>query len=210
MITPFKILDTPYLKVYGCHIHQLCDEQTSQHLLDTLPLILKERIVIYKDWKDRQSRIAGKLLLSWLLNEIGANEFADLHQLKFGIHNKPYFDGDLEFNIAHSGDVVICGVSQKKVIGVDIELVRPIEIVEFTAYFLAEDIYTINNNSQPTKMFYQLWTRREALSKALGTGVMMNTPALFYKGKCIIDQREFELTNIAVIDGYIAALAIEL
>jgi phosphopantetheinyl transferase len=70
-----------------------------------------------------------------------------------------------DFNIAHSHDVLLLGMSTDSVIGVDIELIkkRPQQPKIAKRFFSKEE--------QHEDKFYLAWTAREAFVKALGLSV---------------------------------------
>jgi 4'-phosphopantetheinyl transferase len=127
--------------------------------------------------------------------------------------------GDLEFNLSHSGDAVLVGVSLHP-LGVDIELVRdvpdclaiakrhfaPIEVEELLR--LAPE--------QRREGFYVTWTRKEAFVKALGLGLSFpldafctgrqdRPPRLTQKGTVCSD---WTIADLAPVRGYKAAVAV--
>lgn len=75
--------------------------------------------------------------------------------------------GDMtpDFNIAHSQEVLLLGISTSSDIGVDIELIkkRPHQQKIAKRFFSEEE--------QEEGYFYLAWTAREAFAKALGLGV---------------------------------------
>ena len=93
----------------------------------------------------------------------GKPRLAELH------HSK------LRFNLAHSGQAVLCGVAQGREIGVDIEASVPREdLRSIAAHFFAPDecaALAVRTVSEQAEFFYLLWTRKEAYVKARGTGL---------------------------------------
>ena len=88
----------------------------------------------------------------------------------------------LQFNITYSLDYILIAFrfcDQKQMdysnlqIGVDVEDVnRSIDIALIIKdYFTFEEQEEILNNSSPANIFFKLWTRKEALVKATGTGL---------------------------------------
>jgi 4'-phosphopantetheinyl transferase len=82
--------------------------------------------------------------------------------------------GDLEFNLSHSGDAVLVGVSLHP-LGVDIELVRDVpDFLEIAKrHFAPSEVEELLRLApeQRCESFYVTWTRKEALVKALGLGL---------------------------------------
>ena len=167
-----KFTDTNSLKVYVTHTDNHWDEITYNNLLLQLPVFVQSRIIKYQNWKDRQLRILGKLLLKQLLTDFGMHHLTSLQTLEFSDHNRPYFMDNFDFSISHSGDKVICAASIKNRLGVDIELMRDIDPVELLCFLDTSDIVLLKNSNDPIPLFYQLWTRKEAIAKASGFGVI--------------------------------------
>ncbi len=73
----------------------------------------------------------------------------------------------LEFNLSHSKDWAVLGITQGIPLGVDIEKKE-------TTYNKAVAKRFFKNEVQDAETFYQLWVNREAAIKALGGGVFSN------------------------------------
>lgn len=95
-------------------------------------------------------------------------------------HGKPYAkDLKIEFNISHSGNMVVCAVDDKP-IGIDIEQIRPIDLKLAKRFCTKQELtYLFDgaNNKEILARFFKLWTAKEAYSKCLGKGLaLINTP----------------------------------
>lgn len=105
--------------------------------------------------------------------------------ISFGIkeHGKPYaIDLSIEFNISHSGDMVVCAVDDKP-IGIDIEKIRPIdltvaerictdkELLYIFGHTPTEQDFTYTTNTEILTRFFELWTAKEAYGKFVGSGI---------------------------------------
>jgi 4'-phosphopantetheinyl transferase len=100
-------------------------------------------------------------------------------QLRFdrGEHGKPGLVGrNVAFNLSHSGDCALIGVTATGEIGVDVELVRDKD----SLIGLAERFYTgaerdwlrdSGTRAEFVDRFYQVWTCKEACLKARGVGL---------------------------------------
>ena len=87
----------------------------------------QQRVDRFRFVDDKKRTVAGEMLARKAIAEwcIVAPE-----SIVFSIreHGKPYaVDLDVEFNISHSGDMVVCAVDDKPV-GIDIEKIRPIDL----------------------------------------------------------------------------------
>ncbi|MDR3635522.1 MAG: 4'-phosphopantetheinyl transferase superfamily protein [Isosphaeraceae bacterium] len=112
------------------------------------------------------------ILGRYLGREPGRIEFA------YGEHGKPFLPGiDLRFNMAHSKDVALLGVSDGRELGIDIEAVRPLEDAErivarfFSAREQADFFRVIPAERQ--EAFFRGWVRKEAYIKAIGMGLAL-------------------------------------
>lgn len=96
---------------------------------------------------------------------------------------KPYAKGlPVEFNISHSGDMVVCAVDERSV-GIDIEKIRPINLTVAKRICTDEELVYLFNHT-PTERdfvyttdqalltrFFELWTAKEAFGKLKGIGI---------------------------------------
>ena len=96
------------------------------------------------------------------------------NSIEFGIgeNKKPYLvNSDLHYNISHSGDWILCAVSNPE-IGADVELInhdfKYQEVIEDN--FSSDEVNYIRQNLS-IERFFMLWTRKEALTKATGKGL---------------------------------------
>lgn len=96
--------------------------------------------------------------------------------LRTGRKGKPYIDGFSEFSISHSGNAWAVLFSDKKC-GLDIQFERKCDIIAIARRAFdpadAELIYSLYKGSpeEARRLFFRIWTRREALTKALGESV---------------------------------------
>lgn len=90
-------------------------------------------------------------------------------------HGKPEVLGGPPFNVSHSGDVVLVALASAGRIGVDVELARDLRDLEALARgtFREEEVAAVVTTPPHLRKaaFYRVWTRKEALLKALGVGL---------------------------------------
>lgn len=94
-----------------------------------------------------------------------------------GAHGKPRLSegGRLEFNLSHSFQQCLIGVSAERPIGVDVEVVQRVVDAGALArrHFTRGEIEQWERAAAPdrARAFLQVWTRKEACLKALGSGL---------------------------------------
>lgn len=79
----------------------------------------------------------------------------------------------VHFNLSHSGDVVLLGLTLCDNIGVDIECVKPNkDFLSLAKRFFTElEFRAIASSENSLIAFYRCWTRKEAFTKATGLGL---------------------------------------
>lgn len=84
----------------------------------------------------------------------------------------------LQFNLSHSGRHSLIAVAQHRPVGVDIEMTRPISDLLGVAMGIATareiDVLRQLPAGEMHSSFFELWTRKEALLKAIGRGFLVD------------------------------------
>ena len=110
----------------------------------------------------------GRVLLSYILNKY--------HHIKsfsycYGENGKPYLEtGDVFFSISHSGNYVLCCVSDNE-IGCDIEKIKAYNPKVGKRFFTAKEAGLLEEAENKDILFYKLWTLKESILKKEGTGI---------------------------------------
>ena len=113
-------------------------------------------------------------------------------------HGKPAIKGaDIYFNLAHSSNVSVCAVADRPV-GVDVE----------SKYRVSDAVkkrcFTQNEYDSA---FYHIWTRKEAVSKAEGSGISLGLDTFsVLDDVVVIDKIKYRLTSFdaSLNDVYIS------
>jgi 4'-phosphopantetheinyl transferase len=111
-------------------------------------------------------------------------------------NNKPWIrENPLFFNISHSREAFAFAISQYSRVGIDLEKVdRNINFESITKRFFSreENEFILESPCDSTDRFFLLWTRKEALLKALGTGIITNLSRIeVFRQKNIFDRELF-------------------
>lgn len=150
------------------------DEEALAVLAQELVPAERERAGRFRRFEDLRRFIVGRAGLRSLLRGAAGREPV----ITDGDHGKPaWSDSPYEFNIAHSGDVVLIALSASLPVGVDVELVRPIsDMVRIWRHsFHACEIADLESlpPDEAVVGFFRCWTRKEAVAKALGLGLSL-------------------------------------
>ena len=127
----------------------------------------------------RPERRAQFVTGRWLLRYAAARVFGEHGYRLDCIEGRPVVMasglGPASLSLSHSGELVVCAAGRVQALGVDVEQIRPRgEWSALSAWALhqrerarLEGI----GEAQRWRAFYQAWTFKEALAKALGVGV---------------------------------------
>ncbi len=175
------------MKFYQYNIRDLSDEKYI-HYYSLMSEEKKRRVDRFRFEDDKKRTVVGEMLARRAISEwCGVPE----ESIAFEIaeHGKPYAkDLNIEFNISHSADMVVCVVDDKPV-GVDIEKIRPVDLNTAKRIFNDEDVHYIFEcipdvedynhylNDAVLQCFFELWTKKEAYGKLVGIGLFTETNA---------------------------------
>ena len=158
------------IKILHTHFSSELSNKTWNSYLHKLPEAIQGEIIRYKRWEDRQARLFGKLLLLECLKDRGyPSDY--LNYIEFDKYGRPYLEHDIDFSISHSGEYVICAITDAGKLGVDIERIKPIDLSDFERYMTPEQWKKIKEDSNEYKIFYRYWTIKESVLKADGRGL---------------------------------------
>ncbi|MEA5537232.1 4'-phosphopantetheinyl transferase family protein [Crocosphaera sp. XPORK-15E] len=121
----------------------------------------------------------------------------------------------IEFNLSHSQELAIYGITCDRLIGVDVEYIRPMPDAEQLAkrFFCPQEAEKINTLSSPDKdkAFFQLWTAKEAYLKATGEGISggLDKVEIFLDSPLqLINLPHWQLLSFTPQTDYLAAIVV--
>jgi 4'-phosphopantetheinyl transferase len=162
----------------------------------------QNKIKNFRRWQDAQLSLLGLYLLRYSLKQF--EKKLDISELNFNSNSKPYLNGEnLEFNISHSGDIVVCAISDQFEIGIDIEILKDIDVGDFKGQMTDNELKKVIYANDVTASFFDFWTQKEAVLKAQGSGIIE-----FMQSFEIIDKRttlnhsHFFIKEIPLDDRY--------
>jgi 4'-phosphopantetheinyl transferase len=183
------LLDPPAHQLEGFHASLSADE--------------RERAARYHFERHRRRFVACRGQVRQILGQYRDEPAAAL-RFRYGPRGKPALDmpgcdSAIEFNVSNSEDVALLAVARGRELGVDVERVR--EPRDFDA--LARQFFAQNEVKQlhalpvdcRLEAFFNGWTRKEAVLKAVGTGLA------FPLDKVVVTLAPDEPARVVAYDG---------
>lgn len=165
----------------------------------------QKKVNCFRFEEDKKRTVAGEMLARKAIAEwcnISAEE------ITFGKNEngKPFAENlNAQFNISHSGNIVVCAVDDKP-IGIDIEQIRPVELkiakriyTKSELHYLfgfdpSEEDFSISPDDEMLVRFFERWTAKEAYLKYTGIGITENLKTLSVNS---------EKTEISYFEDYV-------
>jgi 4'-phosphopantetheinyl transferase len=176
----------------------------------------REKIRNYKNEMTARLSLGAGVLLRIVMDKNGVSE----EQIVTEEYGKPYLSGGaFHFNLSHSGDMVVCAISEKQ-IGVDIEQIEDIKENIARRFFTKYENQYLNQYKEERKRneFFRLWTMKESYMKYTGEGMKLaldkfefhfdNETSVYRDGKKVVcyikeyDVPGYRLTVCADEDGF--------
>lgn len=185
-------------------------EESFDVWLNVLPDIFRKEVLKYVKYTDRVLCLTGKLLVLKLYQQEGYGVKDFERNFKRNANNKPLIEGWKSFNISHSGQMVIVALSDfSDEIGIDLEMIdHGTEVLSLLSFFCDEEQRLITNDRNPHERFFEIWTRKEALLKATGVGIVDGLSHFScLQDTVILHGKIWAIDNLAVSDGFSCSLA---
>jgi 4'-phosphopantetheinyl transferase len=129
-------------------------------------------------------------------------------------------DGQIHFSLSHCEERAVLAISDTADVGIDLECERPIEHVDLAKrYFHPNEVAAIaasRDEAEQRRAFFLVWTLKEAVVKALGTG--LSTPLDSFEVEIGASTSRLAVApegapqtwwlHAAMADGYCRALAV--
>lgn len=200
-----------------------------QRLLSEDELVRAER---FRVEKPKERFIAGRGYLRTILSRY-LNEKPEDLRFEYTRYGKPFLKGKpgpkgisrICFNLSHSGDLALYGVSRGREIGVDVEKIRTdwdfMKMAE--RFFSPSEVHALKSLPEDQRIlgFFNCWTRKEAYFKAK-QGLPSSAPGRFEvslapgEPAALLSHREepgevdrWYLEDLDVGPGYVGAVAVE-
>jgi 4'-phosphopantetheinyl transferase len=187
----------------------------------------RDKMQRFRFEKDRRRYLIGRGLLRTLLGRYLEVAAQDL-RFETAAAGKPHLasgQGQLQFNLAHSGEYVLIAIADGRAVGIDVEEIDDdFDAREVAAHFFSpgeqRDLEPLTGRVR-IEAFFECWTRKEAYVKARGEGLSLpleqfdvslrpGEPArLIATRPDPAEARRWQLSGLDVADRYKAALAVE-
>lgn len=166
-----------------------------------LPLVAeprREEALRYKHLFGQFACLKSWLMLKELLKPLGINDL----EMDKNEHGKPFLvhHPDVHFNLSHckNGIAVVVDFSP---VGIDIESFRNADEALLRRTMNAEELEIISQSAHPTETFIAYWTKKEAVLKLRGTGIVNDLYS-------VLDGEDYRLeTHIEWEKGYAWSVA---
>jgi 4'-phosphopantetheinyl transferase len=167
------------------HLWYVFDEQINDPgLLSRYQYLLNEKEIIrmnrFHFLKHRHQYLVSRALVRCVLSNYVAEVLPQEWQFSYNKYGKPFINCmsnqlPLQFNLSHTGKLIVMAVTLNNDIGVDVEYVhrkgKTISLAD--SYFApveAEHLHDLSEEKQRER-FFELWTLKEAYIKACGMGL---------------------------------------
>jgi len=151
-------------------------EEAVAHLKECFSCEERERIRKFHFARDRWNYISARGALRTILGSY-LNERPQDPIFGYGPYGKPFLARPpstrwLTFDLSHYVDMAVIGVASCRRIGVDVETIRELPELEHIVegHFSREEHASIGtaDGEAKSRLFFHIWTRREAAAKARG------------------------------------------
>ena len=169
----------------------------SDEIYDNVFTFLQEKVSV-ECWDEargfRHKGVAIRRILGEALVGFALKKYWDLplgsYRIARGEKGKPFIADreNIFFNISHSGDYVVCAVSDSE-IGVDIEKRAKARMEVAGRFFHEREVRMLEevSGNEQDKLFYDYWSVKESFLKYIGTGLTrpLNSFVVQFLGKRI-------------------------
>jgi 4'-phosphopantetheinyl transferase len=193
--------------IFYTRIQQELPKTVYRKYLDLLPATLQEKNLKFMRWQDRHANLMGKILLLEALKKVGYDRNS-LSHITYNTYGKPSLNDDIDFNISHSGEYILCAITKGMTLGLDIEQIRPVDLNDFSTVMTPQQWQDITMADDPIRKFFTYWVMKESVIKADSRG--LSIPLLdihFDVNNVRISNNLWHIVNLEIDSEYCAALA---
>jgi 4'-phosphopantetheinyl transferase len=180
------------------------------------------RLDRYRVEKAREQFLSGRVLLRWILGQYLSHPPELIH---FDYHGsgKPRLIDEkhrwLQFNLAHSGEMVVLALQRNAAVGIDLEQLRELPDRDglVRRFFASKEADRFDGLPEclRTLAFYRAWTAKEAILKSLSLGIaeLDRFEVQFEPGKEIAilgdpNKQAWQFHEWTPLPGYLSTVAV--
>jgi len=192
--------DMPPLLDDDIHLWKLSLNESPAPLTHLLSGDERQRAESFKLAIHRTRFINRRALMRQSLGRYTGQSPEKLHFLT-NPHGKPFLCDGPSFNLSHSDDIALLAVRAAGALGVDVERIRPMDNDNLSdvarMHFNEAELRDWSSADDSLLAFFDIWTGKEAILKAMGTG--LSVPAQS------VSAEEWAIQRVD-FDGYRAAV----
>ncbi|MCV9927844.1 4'-phosphopantetheinyl transferase superfamily protein [Flavobacterium sp. LS1R49] len=197
--------------IYYSYISEDNFENLLENELSKFSSDYQDKIKGYRRWQDAQLSLLGRVILFKAIEQVYKCKlnYKEILQTKY---NKPYFkDSLIQFNISHSGEIVVCALVEKSQVGIDIEIISDIQIDDFKWQMTEQEWLTITSSGKMMESFFAYWTQKEAVIKTHGHGLSIPLKTFeISEDAAIINDQKFFLKEIKIDEKYKCYISLDM
>ena len=167
LISDIKKLSSNSVSIWGIQV-----SKNNFNVENLFNILSKKEQAKANNLKNKNQAQVSILARGGLRVLLGAYEDCNPKNINFSITNdgKPFLENSkTSFNISHSSDWIILAFCKEHSLGVDLEEIRDVNFLNIsTRFFNLEEQNFVKNSSNPKRVFFDLWSRKEAIIKANG------------------------------------------
>ena len=189
--------------LYAQFTQQFTDEVRDRYAASITfdPLFRLDR---YLRWEDAQAHLIGRLLLARGMASFG---IMDIPPLAYSAWHRPSAGALIDFSIAHSGQYVLCALSDGARVGIDVERIRPVDLISMQPSFSRQQWEEIMTSDNPAQQLFDSWTRKEAVAKADGRGMHILDQISWHRSGAQVAHTVWHLQELKLSADYCIYLA---
>lgn len=155
-----------------------CTDEEVQRMLPLVSAQRREQALRYKHTFGRFCCLKSWMMLQELIGE--------MPEWQYNEHGKPFIEGGPHFSLSHCKEGIAVAVAEEP-IGIDIEHIRHVDEDLIKRTMNDEEIRLIAS-ANANVAFTRLWTQKEAVVKAQGTGITS-----FEQLQTVLEQRTWNV-----------------
>ena len=158
-------------------------------------------------YQNRVTSLLALRLLSLCAQDEGIRDFK-LSDVQYPDTGKPFWENNntyFDFNISHSGNLIVITTSATLKVGVDVEQIRQLKRLNFKMVMSSDELAEIKKTPV---LFFELWSKKEAVVKAADTvGLARMRDVHLKQSMATFDEEQWFLQSINLDNQYAVNMA---